>query len=117
MNFHTISNAHEAQGFSYGGMTNFIDFPDQFRLRIDNPVLMLKEGWQTPAGNIAVLINSGGQNSAAIFPVPDRVVRTTAKEGDTKRSPANNHLLLITSLANIFHMRFTILSLPIPAVN
>jgi hypothetical protein len=92
VNFHSISNLHKPQDFSCGGVTDFVNVSDKFRLGVDNTVLMLKERWQAAAGNVTVFVYGGAQHGTAIFPVPDRIIGATTKERNAKRSPTDNHL-------------------------
>jgi len=48
---------------------------------------------QKPAANITIFIDGRIQRYPTIFPVPDRVIRTTSEERDTKWRSANNHQL------------------------
>ena len=74
-------------------MADFIDFLYQFGQGVNNPVFMLEERRQVPAGDITILINSGTQNRTAVSPVPDGIVGAAAEKRNPKGSPDNQHPL------------------------
>jgi hypothetical protein len=49
------------------------------------------------AGEITELVDGGRQHGASMFPIPRREIGPAAKEGDTKRSSANNHWPIIVA--------------------
>ena len=55
---------------------------------------MLEEGRQVAAGEVAVLVDRGGQHGAAVLAVPGRVVGAAAEERDAKRRAADDHAIL-----------------------
>jgi hypothetical protein len=65
--------------------------PDILDVGIDDAVLVLEKWRQAPAGDVAVFVDSGRQNCATVFPVPARVVGTSAKKGNTKWRSRDNH--------------------------
>jgi hypothetical protein len=52
---------------------------------------MFEEWGQIPTGQIAVFIDGGSQNGAAMFFIPIRIIRSSAEKGDAKWGPADNH--------------------------
>jgi hypothetical protein len=58
---------------------------------INDAVLVLEERGQTPAGNVAILVDGRCENGAAMFPKPSGIVSATAKEGNSERGTRDNH--------------------------
>jgi hypothetical protein len=60
---------------------------------------VLEKGRQTPATDIAVLVDGCVQHSAAIILIPHRVIRPSPKERYSKRRSTDDHAvsLLITT--------------------
>src|SRR5262245_13643928 len=72
-------------------MSKLIDGGACLDLAINQANAVLEERGQVTAGEIAVLVDAGRQHSAAMAPVPRRVVGAAAKEGNAKRRPADDH--------------------------
>ena len=56
--FHPVIYTGEPQHFPHGRVPYLVDVPDELRLGIDDAVLVLEEGRQVTAGDIAVLIDA-----------------------------------------------------------
>ena len=53
--------------------------------------MILEERWQSPASDIAALVDGGRQYSAAMLAIPDRIIGAATEEGDAKRSARDYH--------------------------
>ena len=60
---------------------------------ISYSVLIIKKWRQKSTAYIAVFIDGRIQHYPTIFPVPERIIRTTPKERDAKWRSAYNHQL------------------------
>src|SRR3989338_7654836 len=72
-------------------MVDFIDAVDMLHLGVDNARFVFKKWRKIPAGNITILVDGGGEDRAPVFLKPAGIVGAAAKEGNAKRSPADNH--------------------------
>jgi hypothetical protein len=73
-------------------MLNFVTELDILDLGIHHPEAMLKERRQIPAADVTVFIDGSGQNTAAVFQIPGRIIRAPSEKRDPKRRPADDHL-------------------------
>ena len=67
----------DLQPVEHGARRRVLDFgglADIFYMRIDDPVLVLEKRRQVPAGDIAVLVDGGGQHHSTMFEIPGRVI-------------------------------------------
>ena len=91
MDFHPVWHLHIPQDFARRWMLNFIRSISRLNKRIDQPVAIIKKGWQIAAGEITIFIAAGRQHRSAVREVPGRIVGSAAKERQAKGCAANNH--------------------------
>ncbi len=72
-------------------MFYFIDIFDVFYSGIDDSVFMVEKWREIPATDIAVFVNGGRQDLTTMFSEPGRIICSSAKKGDSKRSSCNDH--------------------------
>src|SRR5262245_27108682 len=91
MDFYSAIDLEEAQNFTHRRVRNFVDGVAILHLGVNNTISVLKEGRQITAGDIAVLVDRGGQYSAAVLTIPSGIVCAASEERDSKWRPAHNH--------------------------
>ena len=91
MDFHPVWHLHLPQDLARRWMLNFIRSISRLNKRIDQPVAIIKKGWQIAAGEITIFIAAGRQHRSAVREVPGRIVGSAAKERQAKGCAANNH--------------------------
>src|SRR6266567_3842964 len=73
------------------GMLDLREVLHVLDLRVNDAILVLEEGWQIAAADVAVLIYGGGEHDAAVTLVPRWIVRSSAKERDAERGASDDH--------------------------
>ena len=91
MDFHSGVDAHELEAGADGRMLDLIIAGDIFHFRIRDAAVILEKGWQSARGDVAGLVDGGGQDGTAMFAVPDRVVGAAAEKGDAHGSASDDH--------------------------
>src|SRR4051812_40339677 len=85
MHLDAALDVQKAQRFAHGGVADLLDGGAGFNLAIDDAQPVLKEGRQMPTGEIAILVDGGGEDGPAMCSIPVGVVGTAAEEGNSKR--------------------------------
>ena len=74
-------------------MADLVDGLARLDLAVDDADAVLEERRQIAAGEVAILVDGGGQDGAAVLPIPARVVGAAAEEGDAEGGSADDHSL------------------------
>src|SRR3989338_4552257 len=82
-------------------MLDLVMRDDRFNFGVHNATLMLKERWEPPTRDIAVLVDGRGEHRPAMFPIPDGIIGSAPEERDAKWRAANNHPTLACSLTSV----------------
>jgi hypothetical protein len=61
-------------------MLNRTVLTDVFDFRVRDAAVILEEGRQPPAGNVAALVDSRRQYSPTILAIPDRIIGAATEE-------------------------------------
>jgi hypothetical protein len=80
MDLETIRDIHVLQYAPHGRMLNVLIGSGMFDSRIRDTGTMIEKWRQVPAADIAVLIDGGGKDRAAMIAEPGRIVRAAAKK-------------------------------------
>jgi hypothetical protein len=89
--FDVAINFEKAKRLADDGVADIANLTARFDLPIDETDPMLEERGQMPTAEVAVFVDGGGEDRAAVGTIPPRVVGASSKEGDPKRSSANDH--------------------------
>jgi hypothetical protein len=92
VNFHTLLDAEELKTSPHRRMLDVIVLRDVFNLRVRNAAMVFEKGRQPSASEEATLIDSRRQDGTAVLAVPDGIIGTSAKKGDTQGSASDNHV-------------------------
>ena len=71
-------------------MLDLVMMADVLDTRIYDAVLVLKKRRQVPTTDVAVFVDSGCENGAAVLLIPSWIVGTSPKEGNAKGSANYN---------------------------
>src|ERR1700722_18466599 len=66
-----------------------------FNSRVRQAALILEKGREPSGRNVAALVDSGREHSAAVLAVPDGIIRASAEERNAKRSTSNDHISIL----------------------
>lgn len=88
---------------------------DVLHLRVGDATVVLKERRQPAAGDVARLVNRGGEHGAAMFTVPNWIICSAAEERNAKWSAGDNHKLVQIALERAWEYRQMKLSSVEPA--
>src|SRR5436309_1137685 len=91
MDFDAASHRHEPQHFAGGRMGEIINRVAHLDFGVHDPVAMLEERRQIPAGQVTILIDGRGQHRAAVSPVPLGVIGPAAEKRNPKWGSTDNH--------------------------
>ena len=91
-------DAEVAQDLADGGMGDLVDGLAVLHLGVDHAILVLEERRQIAAGDVAVLVDGGREDGAAVLPIPGRIVGAAAEEGDAKWGSADDHFSTLLDL-------------------
>jgi hypothetical protein len=78
--FHSPVNVEIAEHFPYSGMSNLINGVAIFHFGVNDTVSMLEKRGQIAACDVAILVNSRGQNGPAMLSIPRGVVCAAAEK-------------------------------------
>src|SRR5579862_949084 len=92
VNLDAAMDFQETQRLADGGMLNFVQTIAVLDLRINDADAVFKKRREMAHGEVAILVNRRGQDGAAVFAVPGRVVRSSAKEGNPEGGSADDHV-------------------------
>src|ERR1700677_1039686 len=93
MNFQAAIPGHLLQDGADGRVLNFADVAAGLVLRVDDPVAMFEEGGQITGAEVAVFVDAGGEDRAAVFQVPGGVVGASAEKGYAEGGAGDDHVV------------------------
>src|SRR5215469_16950005 len=91
MDFDALLDAKKLQTGSHGGMLDGFVPDDIFHSGIGDPAVIFEKWWQPAAGDVAALVDGGGQHRAAVLAIPHGIICPPTEEGNTKRSASDYH--------------------------
>ena len=95
MNLDPFVDLQELQALAYGGVLDHPILIYVFDSRIRNSTLILKEGRQPSGCDVAAFVDGGGQNSAAVLPIPHWIVSASPKKRNAKWSACDDHVSIL----------------------
>jgi hypothetical protein len=90
-----------AENLAHGRVLDFLNAPHRFYFGIHHLRRVLKEGREIPAGQVAILVDCGGQNAPAVLTIPYGIVGTASEEGNAERGSANDHSYAYVALPGV----------------
>src|SRR6185312_12473690 len=92
--FDAAFDLQEAERFTDGRVSNLFDRLAGLDFAINDAEAMFEERRQVAAGEIAVFIDGGGENRAAVVAIPAGVIGAAAEERQAIRGPADDHSMI-----------------------
>src|SRR5690242_12650643 len=93
MNLNSLLDSKILQTCPRRRMTDLSVVNDVFDFRIRNAAVVLEKRWQPPAGDVAALIDGGGQHGPAELTVPNGIIGSATKERNSERRTSNDHAI------------------------
>src|SRR5262249_19461589 len=91
MDLDAAIHAKESQDLADGRMADLVEGLAILHLGVDDAEPVFEERRQIAAGDVAELVDRGGQDRSAVLPIPGRVIGPAAEEGDPERRAADDH--------------------------
>jgi hypothetical protein len=91
MKLNSPVNIKEFQGCPNGGVADLVHGLARFDFPIDNPKPVFEKGREIAAGQITEFIDSGGQHSPAMGPVPAGVIGSSTQKRNSERGSTYDH--------------------------
>src|SRR2546423_837801 len=85
---------HKLEARAYGWMLDLLDGLRQLTVGVANAKTMIEKGRQIPTSHIAILVDRGADDRAAMLTVVHRIIRAAPEKRNAKRRTRNDHLLL-----------------------
>ena len=98
VNLHPFLDSEILQAGAHGGVLNLVVPADILDFGIGNTAVILKKRRQPAAGDVAVLVDRGGQYRAPVLAVPNGVVSTPAKKRNPEWSAGRNHVFRLPGM-------------------
>src|SRR4051812_38048510 len=91
MNFEPVVDSPVGQYPANGRMLDLGNFVDELDLRINDARLVLKERRQPPHRDVAILVDGGAEDRAAMLAKPSRVVGPAAEQRNAEGGAGDDH--------------------------
>ena len=87
----TLGQIGVAKCLANSGVLDFVDFFDHLGSGVHNSRVVLEKGREFSTRQVRVLIDAGGKHHSHFLVIPGRIVGSTAKKRNSKRSSTDNH--------------------------
>src|SRR5580704_9782257 len=95
MDFDPTVDVQELQALARRRMLDRVIVIYVFNSRVRHAALILEKGREPSGRNVAALVDSGRQHSAAVFAIPDGIIRASPEERNAKRGTSNDHVSIL----------------------